>query len=126
MRSSNAIYKYFVKVGDVAKCRLCNKQFSCKQSSTGSLWRHLDKIHNEEYKKLEPEKEARAANKVNDIKSHKNSPYMESYLISRELFLYLSKISELQLGNKDQHFASANFFTYKCHPNSLSYRAFFM
>jgi hypothetical protein len=70
MRSSNAIYKYFTKAGDVAKCRLCNQQFSCKQSSTGSFWRHLDKKHNEEYEKLKPassKKEARAANTVNEI-----------------------------------------------------------
>jgi hypothetical protein len=63
--TSNPIYKYFDKTGDVAKCRLCKEQLSCKQSSTSSLWRHLKK-HDEEYKILKPDSSKKEAttNKV--------------------------------------------------------------
>jgi hypothetical protein len=64
--TSNAIYKYFDKTGEVAKCRLCKEQLSCKQSSTSSLWSHLKRKHFEEYKKLRPDssKKEATANKV--------------------------------------------------------------
>jgi hypothetical protein len=87
--TSNAIYKYFDKTGEVAKCRLCNKQLSCKQSSTSNLWSHLKGRHNEEYKKLKPDSSKKEAttNKVIEI---------DEYI--RKIFLiYFSSLKFLRL-----------------------------
>jgi hypothetical protein len=86
---SNPIYKYFDKTGDVAKCRLCKEQLSCKQSSTGSLWRHLDNKHNEEYKKLKPDSSKKEAttNKVIEIDEY----------IRKKFLIYFSRLKFLRL-----------------------------
>jgi hypothetical protein len=75
MSTSNPIYKYFVKTGDVAKCLLCKSNISCKQSSTKGLWTHLKTHHKEEHQKLKPDsskKVATAANKVTLLLMNQN------------------------------------------------------
>jgi hypothetical protein len=58
--TSNPIYKYFNKNGDVAKCVFCKKPLLCKKGSTKGLWTHIKAKHNLEYVKLKKRLEKQA------------------------------------------------------------------
>ena len=46
------IWNYFFKpFGDKAKCKLCGKDYACKQSSTKGLWNHVKSIHKDVFAK---------------------------------------------------------------------------
>jgi hypothetical protein len=51
---------FFPAIDGKAKCKLCRKDYSCKDSSTRGLWTHVKSIHKDVYEKdqgLVPEKD---------------------------------------------------------------------
>lgn len=46
------IWRYFDKIGDKAKCKLCKKVLARSEGSTTSVWKHLKTVHPDEYNKL--------------------------------------------------------------------------
>ena len=62
--TSSGVWNYFENVSsDIAKCRLCNANYSRKGRTTSGLRNHLNSKHPEEFKSMSKQEEERRESK---------------------------------------------------------------